>query len=440
MKKLFALLMLSLAWNAGRASARPPDAASTRNDDSCDIALLPAATLLLPYFEVDLEDPDGSTTLFTITNITNTDQIARVTLWTDRSYPVIDFNIYLTGYDVQSINLYDVIVRGVIAPENGTGTALQKRGKYSDRNTSIHLAACDRLPGYLDSHYIQRMQLAFTVGNVPDIGAVPGCNDIGNTHENAIGYATIDVMRACTDSLPSDARYWTNDVGYANVLIGDYQHVQRNTRFADGGPMVHIRAVPEGGLTPPVFPRTFYSRFQSAATPKLDARQPLPSVLAARWIYGGPTTYRTFLKVWREGNTGSASQCAGYAQNAELTVQELIVFDEAENSVVDVPRCELQCFKTELPATSMTSVRDSDIFPQLGNGAVAGWVFLNLDQPDDELASQGWVTSSMRAEGQFSVDQDAIALGNGCSRPVTDSEMGLGEVVIGPLPNVRNPQ
>ena len=48
-------------------------------------------------------------------------QIAHVTLWTDWSFPVLDFNIFLTGYDVQAINLYDIIVRGVIAPDAGTG-------------------------------------------------------------------------------------------------------------------------------------------------------------------------------------------------------------------------------------------------------------------------------------------------------------------------------
>jgi hypothetical protein len=36
------------------AVALASSAATRNNDDSCDIAVLPAATLLLPYFEVDL--------------------------------------------------------------------------------------------------------------------------------------------------------------------------------------------------------------------------------------------------------------------------------------------------------------------------------------------------------------------------------------------------
>jgi len=47
MKRCLALLLLI------SASAIAAGPATTANDDSCDISLLPAATLLLPYFEVD---------------------------------------------------------------------------------------------------------------------------------------------------------------------------------------------------------------------------------------------------------------------------------------------------------------------------------------------------------------------------------------------------
>ncbi len=57
----------------------PARAATTNNDDSCDIAVAPAATLLLPFFEIDVTTPAGDTTLFTITNVTSAPQIAHVT-------------------------------------------------------------------------------------------------------------------------------------------------------------------------------------------------------------------------------------------------------------------------------------------------------------------------------------------------------------------------
>ena len=46
---------------------------------------MPAATLLLPYFDVDLDDPFNETTLITVVNVANFDRIAHVTLWTDRA-------------------------------------------------------------------------------------------------------------------------------------------------------------------------------------------------------------------------------------------------------------------------------------------------------------------------------------------------------------------
>src|SRR3954469_7475744 len=125
MKKLMVLALMATVLMAGSAFAvnrtsalKPvPNATfqfgapgvafgptTTNNDDSCDIGVAPAATLLLPYFEVDTTNRT-TTTLFTITNVTRFSQIAHVTLWTDQSFPVLDFNIFLTGYDVQPINL-----------------------------------------------------------------------------------------------------------------------------------------------------------------------------------------------------------------------------------------------------------------------------------------------------------------------------------------------
>jgi hypothetical protein len=98
-RRLLLLIPLLLPLLAG--------AATIHNDDSCDVGLFPAATLLLPHLEVD--HTHGATTIFAVTNVTNVERIARVTLWTDYAFPVLPFNIYRTGYDVQAIDLFDVI-------------------------------------------------------------------------------------------------------------------------------------------------------------------------------------------------------------------------------------------------------------------------------------------------------------------------------------------
>src|SRR5437764_7287796 len=140
MKKLLVLAMMATLLMAGSAFAvnrhvsPAPNATfnfgapgvaggptTTNNDDSCDIGVAPAATLLLPYFEVDTTSARTTTTLFTITNVSRFPQIAHVTIWTDFSFPVLDFNIYLTGYDVQGINLFDVFTSGTVGTAAGTG-------------------------------------------------------------------------------------------------------------------------------------------------------------------------------------------------------------------------------------------------------------------------------------------------------------------------------
>jgi hypothetical protein len=404
----------------GPTTIFPTGAPLTRNnDDSCDIAALPAATLLLPYFEV-ATSPTLQTTLFTVTNVTNTDQIARVTLWTDYGYPVITFNLFLTGYDVQAINLFDIIMRGVIAPDNGTGTAVRPRGRYSSANTAINLTSCDRLPGALDPVYVNLMQQAFMQGQAPALGSVvPACDRVGNTHARAVGYATIDVVGNCGFLQPTEANYFAQDIRYDNVLIGDYQQVDATNNSAQGSPLVHIRAIPEGGTpasrqTSPSFvtnlERTFYKRL---TTPQFsDARQPLPSTFAARWIAGGPDAFNTSFKIWREVPNGPGNTCSTFAPNALMAVSDTVVFDEAENAAtVDN---DLQ-----LPATSLLAASP------MPNGAVSGWTYFNLDrQSGDRIATQNWVTVSMRALNRFSVDFEASALGNGCSPENTGTTIG----------------
>jgi hypothetical protein len=420
---LVAVLMLSL----------PSRAATTRNDDTCDVAVLPAATLLLPYFEVDFASgppfEGRETTIFTVTNVTNLDRIARVTLWTDRSYPVYSFNLYLTGYDVQEIDLYDVIARGVIAPDAGTGTAVSKRGRYSDPNAGVDLDDCRLLPGVIDEAYAYAMQDAFTEGVLPEIGDAPSCQRIGNRHDNAIGYATIDVVASCTTLTPMDRDYWQKEIRFDNVLMGDYRQVHARERVSQAGPLVHIRAIPEGGT--PVerrrhssewdagFDRTFYRRFQAASSPKLDGRQPLPSSFAARWLATPDGGFETAMKVWREGVTGIDAECFDYGSEGTLDVAELVVFDENENAAAYRPG-----LRTDLAATSLTSVSQADIYPQLTNGAHAGWMYFNLDvSARDDFASQAWVISSMRALGRLTTDVEATALANGCAPPAAPTPM-----------------
>src|SRR5882672_10126615 len=69
-----AVLVIVLATLLAATQAR------AGNDYSCDIAVAPAATLLLPYFEVDFAHPASAarTTIFTVTNVSVQPRIAHI--------------------------------------------------------------------------------------------------------------------------------------------------------------------------------------------------------------------------------------------------------------------------------------------------------------------------------------------------------------------------
>jgi hypothetical protein len=459
------LLLCASAWAAVPSSIN--------NDDSCDIKVGPAATLLLPYFEVDVNGNSGQTTLFTITNVSRYPQIAHVTLWTEWSFPVVTFNLFLTGYDVQAVNLADVLIRGTLASPNGTSQnttpgALSAAGSGNLRTP----LDCANNPALLPASIATVLRAALTTGVFnPAPGLGPSCSTTGGVHANAIGYATIDVVANCTNLMPINPNYYKTDLLFDNVLIGDYQQIGANPAGtgprslfdAGGNPMVHIRAVPEGGgagsNVPTGLPYTFYDRYTPAATRTIDRRQPLPSTFAARYIQGGPNGFATNITIWREGLSGAGASCASYINNSDINIAESIRFDEHENPFVfgESPHCTCTEFRPSLPATSSTNTLDNDPYPVLASPDVGGWFYLNLNNGGSPIysvtnhaagtttsdptvfgtprASQNWVTTTMfgNAGGnRITAEFDAAPLGNGCTPAARINGGTTFEPPIGP--------
>jgi hypothetical protein len=437
--KAFAILALLLVLAL-------PALAGTRsnNDDTCDIATLPAATLFLPYFEVDLfaADKDAQTTLFTVTNVSNTSQIANVTLWTDRGYPLLSFNLFLTGYDAQSINLRDVLVRGTIA-NTSVSSPHGNRSRPNGDNPNFLPgagAACAAPPAPLSPELLAEIRQVLTVGTKS------GCADaesarVGTTHLMASGYLTVDLVATCSPRMPNDPAYF-DQLLYDNVLTGDYQYVLPNAligNFASGEPLVHIRAVPEGGAPGRVvttsLPYTFYDRFTPAGKRQMDRRQPLPSAWAARWIQARSGGFNTDLVIWRESIAAGNATCGAVAATADTPLMEVVRFDERENPTTSVTDCIITCPAINaLPGTARVGTT-SEYFPPLLSSDLQGWMYVNADNGGSATYSTGagrdlatgsstehgprpgqsWVTPRMSAEGRYSVSMPATMLANGCS-------------------------
>jgi hypothetical protein len=433
MKRLIVILLLTA----------PVFAATIRNDDSCDIGLYPAATLLLPYFEVDTTFGRGETTIVTITNVSSVPQAARVTLWTDYAYPVLSFNLYLTGYDVQSINLVDVIRDGIIGGGSSATGELSR-----DENPRLAEDTCATLPARIPAPVLARVQSALRTGRALAAGPHGECNTAGSVHQyTTVGYATIDVVGACTGSLPIDRDYFTHEIRFDNVLAGDYVQAGGHEDFAQANPLVHIRAIPEGGEASTRrktnLPRTFYSRLQRGPNETLDGRQPLPATFAARWLDGGGLGFRTFYKIWREPRTSATTPCSHYP-GANMMAYEVVAFDEEENPEVIEPALVVFPINNVpvLGAATRAHVGDQRLLPPVTTGANGGWMYFNFhNRTHPSIASQNWIVVSMEAEDRYSADFDAVSLGNGCTpvRPLTERTWNTppGAPPIGPAPNVN---
>jgi|SRR6185436_18684919 len=422
MKRLvFCLGLVGLLALGGQAIALP----GTIDD-------VPAATLLLPYFELDLDNPNGITTLFSVNNASATAQLAHVTVWSTWSIPVLDFDVYLTGYDVQTFNIRDILVDGIL-PQTGSGTTTAANdpgsplGAYSfpdvifpNCNTSSNPPAPPvyAIPA-ISTTFRSHLQALLTGKRSPVDNTCAGTNYGDNI---ARGYITVDDVNSCSLLFPSSTGYFiSGGLGIAdndNVLWGDYFYVNPGENFAQGETLVHIEADATVFSTPGEY--TFYGRYVAGTA--ADNREPTATTFAARYVTGGGFTGGTNLVVWRDSKFPPGASCTTGPNFGELFEQQIVVFDEFENPLTVVtggPSGE------PVPGTQCTFCDETQRVDVGGDGITTnadfGWIYLNLNHattldaplgPGYINIAQAWVTAVMDAEGRFSVGFDAIQLDN----------------------------
>ncbi len=405
-----------------RPAAHPPQApreVTTENNASCDISTSPAATLLLPYFEVDIAKhvSRARNAIFSVINTSRSPQIARVTVWSDQGYPALWFNLFLTGYDVESISLYDVLARGAVPQTSSRTERGLKSASNSDNPRILSVESCGENGGRLDPSVLTAVQSILTTGQ----GASSGCR-VGTVHDAATGFVTVDVVNGCSTISPLEMSYYSQVLLFDNVLTGDYERIDPDVdtgNLAGGNPLVHLKAIPDGGgasnNTP--LPYTFYDRFTPPGARKMDRRQPLPAAFAARFIEGGTGKFHTDYVLWREGASAGAALCV--SSNAAMPFEPAVRFDESEN-----PSALTSASYVNSPMSSSIATT-SKLFPPLTGYGLTGWMVMNLDNSAGHQAagspfssprpSQNWVIVKLSAEGRYAVDYDATSLKNGCT-------------------------
>jgi hypothetical protein len=428
MRKIFlCLTLVSVLALGGQAFA-----------EICTVDDVPAATLLLPYFEVDLDSTAGITTLFEINNATAAPVVAHVVVWSDLSVPVLDFNVYLTGYDIQPINMRDILDLVLPAtagpatdpdgPEPSLTDTVSNNGPFSLPEVNFPQCAAQLPPPVLPAGLAQDVKDALT--GQPVIGRGGLCFGTDQGDNIARGYVTVDLVDRCSLQFPGDPGYFVSGgQGVArndNVLWGNYIYVDPTNNFAQGETLVHIEADALNPETATPGEYTFYGRY--VAWTAADNREPLTSTFAARYLQNAAFTGGTDLMVWRDSKTPEGPfTCGTLPLPFPLGQEAIVIFDEKENP--DVPQqipISPQPEGTSLLPFPWEAQRVTVGGPAFPVPFSSGWLYLNLNTtigagpgvgnpPEDPAATQNWVTVIESAEGRFSVGFDAIQLDSTCN-------------------------
>jgi hypothetical protein len=405
--RIVVLSVILLCGLASYASAQTPPPSSNR----------PGATLLLPYFEVDLSNPEGMTTLFSVNNSSATAVLAHVTLWSDMGIPVFAFNIYLTGYDAQPMNMRDIL-NGTIPITASAGQDPQDRiTNKGDFSQDINFASCTGQFPYtgVPANYVSYMQAALT----GQASSFHGGQCVARNHGTpsiARGYVTVDTVNHCSVEFPSDPTYQGlfNTLTVQNVLFGEYSYFNASQDLSYGDNLVSIAGefpIPTPGNY------TFYGRFNAFSAS--DAREPLSSTFAARFVapkdFKTPEKARrrsalppsTELTVWRDPKVASvaAFACGGAPAWYPLTQQQVLAFDEQE--IPEAPTFSSQPFPGATQKVTVSSAALPLTTP-------SGWLYLNLN-PSSIEEQQAWVTVLQRVQqgpngGRYDVAYRAVRL------------------------------
>ena len=436
---------------------------------TCTTDQRPAATLLIPYFQASF-NPDGTIlgtgasaldTLITIGNASSAPMLAHVNVFSERSELVLDFNIALTGFDIQSFSIASVL-RGNLpvtpinqshVPEVKDSNQVTISGDVCQRNASAPVYP--NPGGYLR---VRPTSPATGLDNTLATVAYPAgpfasaflfqvldsldttadsftCGGVNGVIANPIhGYITIDHANYCNLSNPSDPAYYTNDaIGMENNLWGDYIFTNGAGLGTMGFPAVAIEAdaslsdttAAPTTLTGVPGRRTFYRRYVTVADPAGclnafpapqsgfdcgggDQREPLGLKYAARWFDAAPAVTSNF-NVWRASSVpssvnGGLADLLGFTVGKCNTVEptvSLTFYDEDENTVtsgVCPSPCSAPTFNFPL------ETQRAGIAGFSHPNWPAGWVnmsFFNSTGPVGGVLDQAYVTYDFQGASAF---------------------------------------
>lgn len=347
--------------------------------------------------------------------------LAHVVLWTDFAVPTLAFEVYLTGYDVQTFNLRDLL-EGHLPPTadapRGPADVISPQGVLSGDGAFPNCGgALPPLP--LSAALREQLRRAHQGLSLP----LTDDRCAGRAFGDGVarGYVTVDVARRCSSLTPADPGYFGPDgvAAHDNVLWGDFYYVYPYGDAAQGENLVRIESFP-GRFGPGS--RTFYGRYVGSSG--ADGREPLPTNWSVRIINGGVFNGGTEVIAWRDPGVapvepGGLVRCGTWPSWYPL-YQEAALFDEEENVEI------LEPFPpSPFPGAAGRARTDGSGPGALPTPYPFGWAFLRFFAPDTS-ASQGWVGSVVTGEGTYGVGNAATHWDNGCEPDETPLDLRGG--------------
>ena len=361
---------------------------------------VPAATLLLPYFEVDLSDtPNGPVTVFTIGNVDSAPALAHVTLWTDMGVPTYVFDVALAGHSLVEIDLR-LVFDGIIPQTSSAATncaALLGQGRLAPATAA----------GLRNAHTGKASTLL--------AGGVCGGKDWPGEDSVARGYVTVDSVSRCSTAFPgapagggNPAYFVAGGAGIAdnrNVLWGEYWVNDRAAGSAYGDALVALEAGAADEDTDGAGDYTFYGCLIGGSG--ADNREGLATSWFARYANGGTLAGATASLVWRDPGVVAPFPCASPPPG--LSATEVLPFDEQEQ----VTQLSTPAFSLFPLAAEKVDLADP---ARVALPYASGFLALNLNlldwRPPFSLANQAYVTQVFTTTGGRAAALSAWPLDN----------------------------
>ena len=421
--KQFFLLSLAAFTFLIFGSMRPASA------ELCTVDIVPAATILVPYFEVDLSScgqAGGTNTYFSILNTTAAPVTAHVVVWTDWSVPLFAFDVELNGgagpnvgsdvngFDIEEINLKEVLCEGTVPfpatvhPEPFNEMNLEDYRTLLQGKASPETGLCASAPrssdtaiGYITIDNVTTMGLGFPSEGDSYFTDVSNENSL-TSHVYIDRYETVEETQVelgaglskkkCKKKKTDRAKQ--RCIGQNKLIrklnksdqIGQVTTAQVQKSIGVGAyPAVHIEADPTFDSTSTTSGKTFYGRYTTGG---MDNREPIGTTFSARFSKTLTPPENWDVIIWKEGDTPPGQVvCGTFPDWYPLNDVQVIAFsdDHDVQELIDsnVSPFELQCvedFILTIPTASGPLLNPA-FYPN-------GWLYYNLNGLE---LRQGWL-------------------------------------------------